>query len=1413
MADGKDNTKKRKGETPSTPAPIVGNTTASTSAADLVGEYEVFLSFRGADTRNVFTDYLYHDLIGAGVRTFRDDNELRIGEKIGAELLSAIKQSKISIPIFSKKYAFSKWCLRELAHMVECRANGGQLIYPIFYDVEPNEVQHCEKGSYKKAFLKHKNDKELDEKTVRQWKAALEIVGDLKGLELKKVTNGREGEFVKKVVEEVLSKLKKNYQHVPKYLVGMDSHIEEMEGLLNSDSNGLRIIGILGMGGLGKTTIAKVIYNKLSEHFKHSCFLEDVREKSEHRNGIDNLETTLLSKILKRKIDSDDKGLYEIKDAVQGKNVFLVLDDVDNMSQIEKLFGDHSWYEARSRIIITTRNEEVLLALERTYQNEGLHELYRCYRPSLMDNNLALQLFSKHAFMRDFPPEDYDALAKKVVSSAGGLPLVLVTLGSLLFIEKDRGLWQKKLEKLQALPPPEVLGRLRISYDALDNAQQQIFLDIACLFSGKDKTNPYYMWDDCKFYPSEGINALVRRSLITVGDDNELWMHDRLRELGEQIICEKYRDEPGKWSRVWRFEDGRDVLETHLGTKNVKLLRLPSSGLGDRERVGGEEFRKLPNLRYLRLGGIDFDGDFKNLLQNLRWLRWKYGPGNCAPTNFHLKNLVVLELYGSDIRDDWGGWSQIKMSNKLKVLILTQCRYFTRIPHLSAFPTLERLDLYGCELLYRLDGLEELKSLKYLSASSCCSLESLPDLSKLTSLQSLDVINCKKLIEIQGLDKLESLENLDMRSIALERLPNLSKLKKLTTFAIECKKLVEIQGLDRLASLEHLDISYCESLQSLPDLSNLEKLTGFQSSGCKKLVEIQGLDRLASLEHLYISWCESLQSLPDLSNLEKLTRFKSSWCKKLVEIQGLDKLASLELLDIGWCESLQSLPDLSNLEKLTRFNSSFCEKLVEIQGLDRLASLEHLGISGCKSLSLPDLSNLENLTRFESRWCEKLIEIQGLDRLASLEHLDISWCESLQSLPDLSNLEKLTRFNSSLCEKLVEIQGLDRLASLERLDISGCKSLQSLPDLSNLEKLTRFESSRCEKLVEIQGLDRLASLEHLDIGGCESLQSLPDLSNLEKLTIFESSRCKKLVEIQGLDRLTSLEHLDISGCESLQSLPDLSKLKKLRDLFISSCDKLTEIQGLHRLESLEILDMHECMSLENSPDFSNLTNLEELDISGCKSLQSLPDLSNLEKLTRFESSRCEKLVEIQGLDRLASLEHLDIGGCESLQSLPDLSNLEKLTIFESSRCKKLVEIQGLDRLTSLEHLDISGCESLQSLPDLSKLKKLRNLFISSCDKLTEIQGLHRLESLEILDMHECMSLENSPDFSNLTNLEELDVSYCVKLTELRGLGELQFLTKLRIIGCESLANLPYLPSTTIHKYSEDKESSYILPIM
>ncbi|KAI6691841.1 hypothetical protein NL676_019551, partial [Syzygium grande] len=147
-------------------------------------DYEVFLSFRGPDTRRDITDYLYHSLIDAGIRAYRDNEELRVGEEIGPELLQAIKQSKISIPIFSKEYAASKWCLMELVQMVECKEKWGQKIMPIFYDVAPSEVRY-QTASYGEAINSHINKQRYPDETIENWKAALNKVGALKGWELK----------------------------------------------------------------------------------------------------------------------------------------------------------------------------------------------------------------------------------------------------------------------------------------------------------------------------------------------------------------------------------------------------------------------------------------------------------------------------------------------------------------------------------------------------------------------------------------------------------------------------------------------------------------------------------------------------------------------------------------------------------------------------------------------------------------------------------------------------------------------------------------------------------------------------------------------------------------------------------------------------------------------------------------------------------------------------------------------------------------------------------------------------------------------------------------------------------------------------------------------------------------------------
>ena len=170
-----------------------GNQTsrARASITDLPdGEtYEVFLSFRGEDTRKEFTDHLYNKLVNMGVRVFRDNEALRIGEKIGPELDKAIKASKISIPIISSNYASSKWCLQELVHILKCKKTTGQVVLPIFYRVDPSSIRN-QTGTFKEAFCLHEKKYGSNSKVVQDWINALAEITSLKGWESSKTRDG-----------------------------------------------------------------------------------------------------------------------------------------------------------------------------------------------------------------------------------------------------------------------------------------------------------------------------------------------------------------------------------------------------------------------------------------------------------------------------------------------------------------------------------------------------------------------------------------------------------------------------------------------------------------------------------------------------------------------------------------------------------------------------------------------------------------------------------------------------------------------------------------------------------------------------------------------------------------------------------------------------------------------------------------------------------------------------------------------------------------------------------------------------------------------------------------------------------------------------------------------------------------------
>ncbi|CAN6564248.1 unnamed protein product [Malus baccata var. baccata] len=446
---------------------------SSSSSKSKLWSYDVFLSFRGEDTCNGFTSHLHEALKYRGCRVFIDEGGLNRGEEIKEKLFDAIEESRICIIVFSKMYADSSWCLDELVKIMECRDKLGQHVLPIFYHVEPSHIRK-QIGDLTKAFQKHEKDicEEKDDKKrkakqerVKQWRMALRKAGNLSGHRLQ-IGDGCEAEFIKNIVEESTWKWlpRTNELHVTKHLVGIKSRIQGIISDLSSGgSNDVLMVGIWGMGGLGKTTVAKVIYNQIHRMFEFKSFLADVSDTSS-KHGLVYLQETLISDILKQKsqIRSVDIGISMIKH-LQRKRVLVIIDNIDDRKQLDAIAGSRDWFGPGSRIIITTQNEHLLkqVKVDKTYP---LQE---------MKKEEALELFSWHAFKKSCPNEDYLEVSKKVVSYCEGLPLALEVLGSFLFKRPIKE-WKSQLEKLERIHEGEIIKSLRISFEGLDDKEGYI---------------------------------------------------------------------------------------------------------------------------------------------------------------------------------------------------------------------------------------------------------------------------------------------------------------------------------------------------------------------------------------------------------------------------------------------------------------------------------------------------------------------------------------------------------------------------------------------------------------------------------------------------------------------------------------------------------------------------------------------------------------------------------------------------------------------------------------------------------------------------------------------------------------------------------------------------------------------------
>ncbi|XVE81462.1 hypothetical protein DITRI_Ditri15bG0066000 [Diplodiscus trichospermus] len=607
--------------------------------------YDVFLNFRGEDTRKNFTDHLCTALVQTGIHTFRDNEKIERGKNIKDEIENAILyESKFFIIVFSKDYASSTWCLDELVKILEHRKSSQHTILPIFYDVDPAQVKN-QTGSYAEAFSKHEESFKSERDMVQKWRVALKQVANLGGMVLQ---NRYESQFIQDIVKQVQNKLHRTTLYVPPYLVGIDSLVRHIIWWLKEDElDKVGIATICRIGGIGKTTIAKVVYNQNIQKFEGYSFLANVRETCDECNGLIHLQRQLISDIAKgkvQKIYNADEGINMIKKIVCCRRVLLVLDDVDDLEKVNKIIGTQIPLHPRSKIIITSRNRNLLTA-------PSISQLFDL--ESLCSYADPCKVFEKYS----------EILWWASISSS--------SFGFFTIWQKCKCM-EKCIEKLEAIPDSKMQKILRASYDSLqDDHDKNLFLDIACFFIGKDKDYAITILDGCDFYTTIGIENLIGRSLLIVNEENKLMMHQLVRDMGLEIIRQESPN-LGKRSRLWH-RDALDVLREKIGSKTIKGLSVDlqesikhktmrtTTGLhfakhskfrfviSNEANIETKAFAMMRGLKLLQLDYVKLNGDFKDFPKGLIWLCWHGFPLKSLPANFDIKRLIVLEMRHSSL--------------------------------------------------------------------------------------------------------------------------------------------------------------------------------------------------------------------------------------------------------------------------------------------------------------------------------------------------------------------------------------------------------------------------------------------------------------------------------------------------------------------------------------------------------------------------------------------------------------------------------------------------------------------------------------------------------------------------------------------------------------------------------------------
>ncbi|KAL0733214.1 hypothetical protein Bca4012_009424 [Brassica carinata] len=848
-------------------------------------------------------------------------------------------------------------------------------------------------------------------------------------------------ELVEEIARDVYGKM------FPTKRIGIYSRLLELENFLCKQPWGVRSIGIWGMPGIGKTTLAKAAFDQFSGDYEVSCFIKDF-DNEFHLKGIYHLLQKYLGETVREEFDINSYVLEP-----EPKRALIVLDNVCKPLDADAFLNGFDWFGPGSLIIITSRDKQVLVqcGVNQIYEVQGFNE------------DEAKQLFSRCAFGIDWSKKsDLDTLEpylRSVIHYSSGNPLALSLYGKELSLKNIEEI-ETELLSLKQIPPTLIMEAFKISYYTLNDNERTMFLDIACFFRGENVDYVMQLFEGCGFFPHVGISVLVDKCMVTILD-SKMQMHDLIQIVAKEISNEE-TVQLGRHCRLWNASIIRSLLEDKetksieesMNLEMLKTIKLCHS----QELVEINDISNAQNVEVIDLQGCTRLLSFPATghLQHLRLINLS----GCVEIKSFPEvppNIEALYLSGTSIREI------LTLTTRLS----SQCRNGRDCLHVQTLDFLRVLDLSGCSRLEEIQCFpRNLKEL-YLSDTAIRKIPS--SIGRLTALEVLNLTNCRRL------------QHLPMG------MSNLTSLVKLMLTG--CSKLKHIQDLP--TGLKDLYLAETAIREVPSSICHLSDLVVFDAQNCKKLQGLPtGMASLNSLSTLTLSGCTEVEDIHDLPRNLKILNLAETPIRKMPS--SFEDLTELISVDLSHCKRLQHL-QMGFYKSLVSVELSGCSDLDYIMGFSLQDMVQH-HIDGTNKVMLcgPPPCNVifiwENWRTFHVIPWEKNGSKCCMTLKSSLASPYRSKLPSSLFSSLVSSMYALVSLLLSNAYLLDIPQEICHFPSLKTLDLSGNEFSKLPKSMKQLFKLESLILRGCKNLKSLPELP--LSLELLNAHGCVSLKNV-----------------------------------------------------------------------------------------------------------------------------------------------------------------------------------------------------------------------------------------------------------------------------------------------------------------------------------